>query len=96
MPIRNNMLAGLQMPDKCKICYEREEEGGESARQFESLEWAIHLKLSNKQDLKKIEQPVLYEIRPSNKCNIMNVNVPAHGMCILGRLDPAWVSIIRT
>jgi pyruvate-formate lyase-activating enzyme len=71
MPIRNNMLAGLQMPDKCSTCYEREEEGGESARQFESLEWAIHLKLSNKQDLKKIQQPALYEIRPSNKCNIM-------------------------
>ena len=71
MPIRNNMLAGLQMPDKCNTCYEREEEGGESARQFESLEWAIQLKLSNKQDLKKIEQPTLYEIRPSNKCNIM-------------------------
>ena len=53
MPIRNNMLAGLQMPDKCNTCYEREEEGGGSARQFESLEWAIQLKLSNKQDLKK-------------------------------------------
>jgi len=71
MPIRNNMLAGLQMPNNCHSCYDREEEGGESPRQFESLEWAIHLKLSNKQDLKKIEQPVLYEIRPSNKCNIM-------------------------
>jgi len=71
MPIRNNMLAGLQMPDKCKICYERENEGGESARQFESLEWVTQLKLSNKQDLKKIEQPFFYEIRPSNKCNIM-------------------------
>ena len=71
MPIRNNMLAGLQIPDKCQTCYEREEEGGESARQFESLEWAIHLKLSNKKDLKNIKSPVLYEIRPSNKCNIM-------------------------
>jgi pyruvate-formate lyase-activating enzyme len=71
MPIRNNMLAGLQMPDKCGICYEREKEGGESARQFESLEWVTQLKLSNKQDLKKIEQPFFYEIRPSNKCNIM-------------------------
>jgi uncharacterized protein YggT (Ycf19 family) len=29
MPIRNNMIAGLRMPDKCGICYEREEEGGE-------------------------------------------------------------------
>ena len=70
-PVRNNMLAGVQMPDKCKICYERENESGESARQFESLEWAIQLKLKNKLDLKKIQQPALYEIRPSNKCNIM-------------------------
>lgn len=71
MPIRNNMLAGIQIPDKCQICYEREEAGGESARQFESLEWAIDLKLNSEQDLKNIKQPVLYEIRPSNKCNIM-------------------------
>lgn len=69
--IRNNMLAGLQMPEKCQICYEREETGEESARQFESLEWAMELGLSNKQDLKNIKSPVLYEIRPSNKCNIM-------------------------
>jgi pyruvate-formate lyase-activating enzyme len=70
-PIRNNMLAGLQMPDKCKICYEREEENGESARQFESLEWVMELGLTSKQDLKNIKYPVYYEIRPSNKCNIM-------------------------
>jgi hypothetical protein len=70
-PIRNNMLAGLQMPDRCKICYEREEENGESTRQFESLEWAMELGLTNKQDLKNIKYPVYYEIRPSNKCNIM-------------------------
>jgi pyruvate-formate lyase-activating enzyme len=70
-PIRNNMLAGLQMPNNCKTCYEREEQNGESARQFESLEWVIELGLTNKQDLKNIKYPVYYEIRPSNKCNIM-------------------------
>jgi MoaA/NifB/PqqE/SkfB family radical SAM enzyme len=70
-PIRRNMLAGLQMPDKCKICYEREELSGESARQFESLEWAMDLRLKSKEDLKNIKYPVSYEIRPSNKCNIM-------------------------
>lgn len=70
-PIRNNMLAGVQMPEKCKICYEREELGHESARQFESLEWVMDLRLKTKQDLKNIKYPVLYEIRPSNKCNIM-------------------------
>jgi|694.fasta_scaffold127243_4 hypothetical protein len=70
-PIRNNMLAGVQMPDNCNACYEREESNGESARQFESLEWALSLKLKTEQDLKNIKYPVLYEIRPSNKCNIM-------------------------
>jgi MoaA/NifB/PqqE/SkfB family radical SAM enzyme len=70
-PIRNNMLAGLQMPNKCSICYEREELSGESARQFESLEWVMDLRLTNKLDLKNIKYPVSYEIRPSNKCNIM-------------------------
>lgn len=70
-PIRDNMLAGIQMPEKCKICYEREEHNGESARQFESLEWAMDLRLTDKEDLRKIKYPVSYEIRPSNKCNIM-------------------------
>ena len=70
-PIRNNMLAGVQMPEKCKICYEREEHNGESGRQFESLEWAMQLRLTSKEDLTNVKFPVKYEIRPSNKCNAM-------------------------
>jgi hypothetical protein len=70
-PIRNSMLAGIKMPDRCRICYEREETGEESARQFESLEWAMELRLKSENDLKLLKQPALYEIRPSNKCNIM-------------------------
>ena len=59
-PIRSNMLSGIQMPDKCSICYEREEHKGESARQFESLEWAMELRLTDKEDLKNIKYPVNY------------------------------------
>lgn len=70
-PIRDAMLLGRKIPDRCQICYEREETGEESARQFESLEWAMELRLRSEHDLKLIKQPVLYEIRPSNKCNIM-------------------------
>jgi sulfatase maturation enzyme AslB (radical SAM superfamily) len=69
--IRNNMLDGIQMFDNCHRCYEREESNGESARQFESLEWAIRLKLTELEDLKKITHPVYIEVRPNNKCNIM-------------------------
>lgn len=71
VPIRNNMLDGVQMPNHCQICYEREELNGESARQFESLEWAIRLKLNSIEDLKEITHPVYIEVRPNNKCNIM-------------------------
>lgn len=70
-PIRNNMLNGVQMPEHCAICYEREEAHGESARQFESLEWLVRLKLNDIEDLKKIKNPVYIEVRPNNKCNIM-------------------------
>ena len=70
-PIRNNMLDGIQMPDHCQICYEREESNGESARQFESLEWVIRLKLNGLEDLKEISHPAYIEVRPNNKCNIM-------------------------
>jgi pyruvate-formate lyase-activating enzyme len=70
-PIRNNMLDGIKMPSTCNICYEREENNGESTRQFESLEWAVRLKLTKLEDLKKITHPVYIEVRPNNKCNIM-------------------------
>jgi hypothetical protein len=70
-PIRDNMLNGIQIPDKCGTCYQREELGQESARQFESLEWAMQLGLNTVEELSNIKHPVLYEIRPSNKCNIM-------------------------
>lgn len=69
--LRNDMLQGVLKPDNCNLCYERETNGGESARQFESLEWAMRLRLQTEKDLSKITSPLLYEIRPSNKCNLM-------------------------
>jgi pyruvate-formate lyase-activating enzyme len=70
--IRDNMLAGIQMPERCGgPCYEREQHDGESARQFESLEWVMELGLKNITDLKDLKDPAYIEIRPSNKCNIM-------------------------
>lgn len=69
--IRDKMLQGIKIPERCYNCYEREHLGEPSARQFESLEWAIDLNLTSEQELKNIKYPLLYEIRPSNKCNIM-------------------------
>lgn len=69
--IRNKMISGEMMPDRCHDCYNAEREGYESARQFETLEWAGILKADSIEDFRKIKSPYLYEIRPSNKCNLM-------------------------
>lgn len=69
--IRNNMAQGIQMPERCHDCYDRENEGQESTRQFETLEWTQRLGLNSVDDFFKITNPVYYEIRPSSTCNIM-------------------------
>ena len=69
--IRNKMLSGEKQPQHCRLCYDREAEGEESTRMFETLEWVARLNLETEEDLKKIKNPVFYEVRPSNKCNLM-------------------------
>lgn len=69
--IREQMLAGKPIPERCSDCYDREAEGQESTRQFETLEWAQRINAESVEDFRKIASPLMYEIRPSNKCNIM-------------------------
>jgi organic radical activating enzyme len=70
--LRNLMFEGKELPDSyCQDCNDRQKRGLESARQFETFEWAVRLKLDSPEDFKKFTDPILYEIRPSNKCNIM-------------------------
>lgn len=69
--IRNKMLSGELVPDHCKSCYKLESSGILSARQQETVEWAVRLGLQTTEDLKNITQPVYFEVRPSNVCNIM-------------------------
>jgi len=68
--IRNKMLNGELIPSRCSDCYDREAEGQESTRQFETLEWAEKIKATSVNDF-IVKGPLYYEIRPSNKCNIM-------------------------
>ena len=68
--IREAMLQGEMLPQHCKDCYDREDRGIVSARQSETPEWASKLGLKNLDDLKRITNPVFYDIRPSNKCNL--------------------------
>lgn len=71
IPIRQNMLKGITMPDFCNVCYEYESRGVESYRQYETKEWISKLEIDSIEDLEKITHPYYYEIRLSNKCNLM-------------------------
>jgi len=69
--IRNKMIAGEYQPEHCFDCYDRELEGQESTRQFETLEWTRRLNIKTIDDFKKYQSPIYYEFRPSNKCNVL-------------------------
>jgi len=69
--IRDKMEQGILMEgDICSVCRLEEQYGDESARQFETLELAVKLQAKSTADFRKFKNPVYYEIRPSNKCNI--------------------------
>jgi MoaA/NifB/PqqE/SkfB family radical SAM enzyme len=69
--IRDKMEAGIPMEGTiCQICKIEEKLGKESARQFETLEWAMRISAKNYSDFRKNKNPIYYEVRPSNVCNI--------------------------
>ena len=69
--IRSKMLRGEKVLPHCRTCYEYEKKGIESSRQFETMDWVSKLELESLEDLEKLEHPNYYEIRLSNKCNLM-------------------------
>jgi len=69
--IRQKMLEGVILPTHCAVCYNHESKGIESYRQFETKEWAGRLNLSSVDDLEKIKHPYFFDVRLSNKCNLM-------------------------
>lgn len=69
--IRQKMLQGQLVPEHCGHCYRLEHQGITSSRQQETVEWAQRLDIKSTRDLLDIKQPVYYEIRPGNKCNLL-------------------------
>jgi uncharacterized Fe-S cluster-containing radical SAM superfamily protein len=69
--IRKAMLAGESLSEHCQACYQLEDKNVISARQEETVEWAMRLNLQTVDDLNNIIEPVYYEVRPSNTCNLM-------------------------
>lgn len=81
--IRQSMLKGEQLPNHCSVCYDYEAKGIESYRQFETKDWIAKLNISSIEELNDIKQPYYYEIRLSNKCNLMCRSCkPAHSHLI--------------
>jgi len=68
--IRNKMLEGTRIPEHCKTCYDYEDIGIESYRQFETLDWVSQLDIESVKDLDNIHHPYYYEIMLGNNCNI--------------------------
>lgn len=68
--IRHAMLDGKRMPNHCRTCYQYEEKGVESYRQFETIDWITQLQIQNLDELKNITRPFFYEINTGNHCNI--------------------------
>jgi sulfatase maturation enzyme AslB (radical SAM superfamily) len=68
--IRADMLQGHTRPDHCDACYQQEAVSSSSDRYRETLEWTNRLKLDSLADLDSIREPVYFEMRASNKCNL--------------------------
>lgn len=69
--VRQKMLQGELLPEHCDYCYDYERKGIESYREFETKEWVSKLNINSIEDLNNISHPYYYELRLSNKCNIM-------------------------
>lgn len=68
--IRDKMLQGEQLPHHCATCYDYEEKGIESYRQFETLDWIAKVDIESVQELQNISDPYYYELFIGNQCNI--------------------------
>ena len=69
--IKQKMIAGEKLDNYCKICYDIEDKEIVSPRITNTIEWANRLGIKNINDLSEISNPIYYEIRASNQCNLM-------------------------
>lgn len=69
--VKNKMSKGELLPEYCQICYNLENKGVVSPRISETVEWADRLNLKTIESIRLLKSPVHYEIRSSNKCNLL-------------------------
>lgn len=69
--IKQKLVDGEPIPSYCKVCYNIENKGIDSPRISETVEWVRRLEIKSVEDALSIKKPIYYEVRPSNKCNLM-------------------------
>ena len=68
--IRKSMIEGQRI-NHCKSCHYYEDKNVKDQRWNYSFDWIARLRIKNVDDLIKIKNPLHYNIRLSNKCNLM-------------------------
>jgi len=69
--IKKDMILGKKVPSNCAVCYEYEDQGLTGYRVHDSLDYIARLNINSVDDLVSIQNPYYYEIRVSDKCNLM-------------------------
>lgn len=69
--IKQKMLAGEKLDNYCKTCYDLEDKEIISPRITQTIEWTNRLGIKNINDLYDLADPIFYEIRAGNQCNLM-------------------------
>lgn len=82
--VKSKMTNGELLPEYCQICYDLENKGIISPRITETIEWSNRLNLKTIESISSLRSPIHYEIRASNKCNLLC------RMC-----GPTWSSMIE-
>jgi len=68
---KEKMLKGEKLDKHCDVCYKLEDKNVISPRIALTVEWANRLNIYSLEELNSIKEPVSYEVRASNECNIM-------------------------
>ena len=82
--IHRKMISGEKVDHYCKVCQEKENKGHDSKRETPSVHWLKKAKIGSLEKLMNLSAPLYYEIRPTNKCNLM---------CRI--CSPEWSSLIE-
>jgi len=86
--IRKRMLDGEKLPEFCSVCYDYESKGLTGYRTHDSMDFISQIEIETLDDLNNITSPYYYEIRLSNKCNLMcRMCTPMHSHLIKDEFD---------